>query len=318
MLNWAKRFTRIGQDGFQLARALLQNTTSSGKRTVSFKPLLLEHARKSNTIANSLLQVDKQVGLVKYYGVMGYFKERLQTSNKVETSAFSFSTDKSQTSTSDGQSTARVAFMITSSMKEELSEDLGYQTDQIKQMTPLQASLVLRHKITPETLAEQLPILEQEYRELKKEEQEQRQLEIRKQEATQDDLDGQNEEEQQQQQGKEKQTLALDKSSQSQAPPSQETSYWLSDPSKSRFGYMSSNTLIFPNSENNGFGSFWFEVVETNTESGEKSRVGLYQDEREAELGLQTRQEIADRKSRPLKYDMLAVDKNQIFSQKEN
>ena len=65
-------------------------------------------------------------------------------------------------------------------------------------------------------------------------------------------------------------------------------------------------------SQHNKIGTFfsaseWFEVTETNAK-GETSRVGLYQDQAEAELGLLTRQDIAEAKKTNLKFGMNRID----------
>lgn len=71
--------------------------------------------------------------------------------------------DDDGSSYSAGGGGAKVAFMITSSMKQELKDKLGYDADQIKQMTPQQASIVLYHAVSPDTFDGRLPILEEEF-----------------------------------------------------------------------------------------------------------------------------------------------------------
>ncbi|KAL3923707.1 MAG: hypothetical protein SGARI_006166 [Bacillariaceae sp.] len=48
-------------------------------------------------------------------------------------------------------------------MKKDLEVNLEYSADEIKKMTPLQASLVLNNGIKPEEYEETLPKLEEEY-----------------------------------------------------------------------------------------------------------------------------------------------------------
>jgi hypothetical protein len=72
--SWAKRLTKVGRDGYNLARVVVQN------RGANVRPLLLEQAfREANTVATGLLKVDKEVGLVKYHGLLGYLQQRLQS-----------------------------------------------------------------------------------------------------------------------------------------------------------------------------------------------------------------------------------------------
>jgi hypothetical protein len=320
--QWTKQFTRVGRDGYHLARAIIQDTTAT--RAVSFKPVLLEHARQSNAVANSLLQVDKHVGLVRYYGVMGYVKQQWQPALKGEdadTSTLSFSTSATATTTT---ATARVAFMITASMKEELAEKLGYAIDQVKQMTPLQASLVLHHQITPDVLEEQLPIVEQQYEEQKEEEQRQRELEIKAKENLHQEMELKKKQEQlkrqEKQQQQQQQQEQVEQQQQQQVAIEGGTSFSKQLPKRSfsgenAFGYHSSNLLLSPESDpDNEFANFWFEIIETNNETDEISRVGLYHDEKEALIGLETRQDIAYRKGRPLEFEMRPVDKKTLFS----
>jgi hypothetical protein len=328
--QWTKQFTRFGRDGYHLATAIIQDTTA--KRAVSFKPVLLQHARQSNAVANSLLQMDKQVGLVRYYGVMGYVKQRWQPALKGEDadkSSLSFSTSATATTTTSTTGTARVAFMITASMKEELADKLGYDIDQVKQMTPLQASLVLHHQITPDVFEEQLPIAEQEYEVQRVEEQRQRELEIKEKEKLhqemelkkkQEQLKRQEEEQQQQQQQGQQQEPVEQQQHQQVVAIEGGTSFSQqlgirAFSGENAFGYHSPNLLLSPESDpENEFSSFWFEVIETNNETDEISRVGLYNDEQEALIGLETRQDIAQRKGRPLEFEMRPVDRTSLFS----
>lgn len=61
---------------------------------------------------------------------------------------------------------ARVAFMVTAAMRQELTERLAYSEEQIKRLTPLQASLVLHHDVPSHEVESKLPDLEQEHLEM--------------------------------------------------------------------------------------------------------------------------------------------------------
>jgi hypothetical protein len=71
-------------------------------------------------------------------------------------------TDTTTTTSTSVPVAAKVAFMVTGRMKEQLLE-LGYTPDQIKQFKPIEASLLLEHNVPPEQQAEQLPQLVQDY-----------------------------------------------------------------------------------------------------------------------------------------------------------
>jgi len=273
MSKWAQNFTRLGRDGYNLARAVVQH------RGTNVKPLLLEHARQSNSVAHSLLSADKEVNLMRYHGFPGYFKQRFQTTSALTTSDGESSTTTSSNATKP-QSGAKVAFMVTASMKQELSERLGYDTDQIKSMTPLQASLILNESISPADMESKLPAAEQAYEEQRRKEEEEARIKAEKEQQEIDMV--------------KQQPIAGDSGS---------TQLFGG-------GYMSNNEL--DEVQNSSIGAFfsaseWFEVRET-TPDGKTSRVGLYQDKEEAELGLKTRRDIAEAKQTNLKFDLHRID----------
>jgi hypothetical protein len=281
MSHWAKNFTRLGRDGYNLARVVVQHRGSN------MKPILLDHARQSNSIATSLLHVDKEVGLVKYYGLSGYVKQRLQSTSALTTSEGDASESASSPSVTSRSSTAKIAFMVTASMKQDLSERLGYDAEQIKAMTPLQASLILNNSIKPEEMDTKLPIAEQEY-----------------------DMQRQKEEEEARLGAEQEQQHAVSVDYQ----PAESTGTVKIADSQTQFfgkgGYRSRNELEETRSSNIGAffsASEWFEVTEINAK-GESSRVGLYQIKEEAELGLQTRQGIAAAKHTNLKFEVHRID----------
>jgi hypothetical protein len=282
MSHWAKNFTRVGRDGYNLARAVVQHRGSN------VKPILLDHARNSNSIATSLLHVDKEVGLVKYYGLSGYLKQRLQsTSALVASDDYSSSSEASSpAATSSGGSTAKIAFMVTASMKQDLSERLGYDADQIKAMTPLQASLILNESIKPEEMDTKLPIAEQEYEAQRQKDEDEARLRA----------------DQEQQSSDYQNKVSVDY--QQAASTGSSTQFF------GQGGYMSRNELEDIRGSNIGAffsASEWFEVTEINSK-GESSRVGLYQDKEEAELGLQTRQDIAAAKNTSIKFELHRIN----------
>lgn len=81
-----------------------------------------------------------------------------------ETSPNHHDDDTTATISNNNKKKKKIAFMITSSMKQELQEDrLGYSAEQIKKMTPLQASLVLNHQVTAKRYDETIGVLEEKY-----------------------------------------------------------------------------------------------------------------------------------------------------------
>lgn len=58
---------------------------------------------------------------------------------------------------------ARVAFMITAAQRSALVNKLGYTAHQIKQLTPLEATIILEHSIQPIEMESRLKTLVQEY-----------------------------------------------------------------------------------------------------------------------------------------------------------
>lgn len=277
MSQWAKNFTRLGRDGYNLARAVVQHRGSN------VKPILLDHARQSNSVATSLLHVDKEVGLVRYYGLSGYLKQRFQSTSSLPVPAVATGEDDSR---GDGGKTGKIAFMVTASMKQELSERLGYDAEKIKTMTPLQASLILNESIEPNEMATKLPMAEAEYElQRQKEEAEARE----RAEQLQQDL------------------LTVDRQP---AASMAKVDFGVTQFFGVGEGYMSRDEL--PDRQNSNIGEFfsgseWFEVTETNA-AGETSRVGLYLDKNEAELGLKTRRDIAEAKKTSLTFDIHRMD----------
>ncbi|KAL3943707.1 MAG: hypothetical protein SGBAC_002214 [Bacillariaceae sp.] len=333
MSRWAKQVKRVGRDGFQLARAIFKDSTT--KRAVSFKPVLLDQARQSNMVANSLLRVDQQIGLVRYYGIVQYFQRqfraRFSSSSSLPPSTTSEGSSSATTETvaaSSQPNKARIAFMITGSMKQELNEQLGYDLEaDIKKMTPLQASLILHHRITPDEVEEKLSLVEEEFEKQREEDaaKQQQEAEEREKQRAAQLLDMKKAEALRKEQGE----AGVQASTQASAPVSADASVQQETPvppssaprplsisalSAAADGFQSSNALLSPSSTDvNGFGESWFEVIETNSDTGESSRVGLYQEEDEAILGLETRQGIAERKETNLTFELKPVEKSAIF-----
>ena len=330
MSRWVNSIKTYGRDSLSLVSAVwnhARNGSSGGnnKRMTALKPVLLDQAKQSNRVANSILQIDKQVGLVRYYGVSEFLKRHFQQRQ----ASLSFSSlpgggggssgdgireEGTLSSISDSSPTpnkATIAFMVTASMKEELKTRLGYEMDEIKSMTPLQASLILSYGVEPNQREEQLPILEQEYNVQREQEQQEHLEKIAKEEEK----------------WEEKSSLA---SSSSNSTPSSDydaaaaaatTTSSSTEPTSEVSATPSLLTSNSPGSKSrnvrgdenyDGFGDIWFEVTETNNNTGESTRVGLYLCEDEALLGKEVRQDIADRKNIDSTFESHRITKEEL------
>lgn len=330
MSRWAKQITRVGRDSFQLAEAIFRDSTT--KRAVSFKPVLLDQARQSNSVAHSLLNLDRQIGLVRYYGIMGYFRQQWQArfSSSLPPSS-SYSTTSETSSVSD-PNRARIAFMITGSMKQELIEKLGYLEDDIKKMTPLQASLILHHRISADEKDEKLPDLQAEY-----EKQQEEEALRQKQDAEQREKLRAAKMAEFKREDELRKSQQASSSTESPTETTERTVHQIPDPlsysavtekAKSSYSSVAGNAEMFqssnllespPDGGAPGYGFFgdtWFEVIEHNPKTGQSNRVGLYLDEEEAKLGFQTRQEIAERQRTDLTFELNPVERSTLFASK--
>jgi hypothetical protein len=190
--RWTQSISRASRNGMALSRAVYgamqqgKGATSTASETI--KSVLLVEARREplpNNLAISILKIDKEVGLVRYWGLAEYLKQNQPAfsfasfSSKLFSGNISSVTDSADnisnnnndvvdTSAARGggasprptHGAARVAFMITSSMKRDLIDGLGYQASVVKGMTPKQASLVLHHRLSSDSYDEKIPGLE--------------------------------------------------------------------------------------------------------------------------------------------------------------
>jgi hypothetical protein len=283
MSRLVKSISRISHDSMTLSRALwaARNKTSSSGFTMmtTLKPVLLDQARQSNRVATSLLRIEKGYGWLKYLGIRGCIQQYIRILSSPFSSGGSLSDSSAPLDVHNNGaintfSKTTIAFMITTSMKQKLQETMGYSMDQIKKMTPLQASLVLNHQVPPADFGEQLPLLEKEY--------EQEQEEWRKQENQRLKLELECQGRQQEQ---ENQSLDVPVDN-GQLPPKDT----VIDTSSS----FSPEQLASAIGVKSGFEDTWYEVVEVKPD-GDSVRQGLYPNTAEAELGLETRELIRNR-----------------------
>ena len=235
----------LGYDSMQLLSNVVRSSSS-------VKDVVVDQARQSNRAAVLWLNLEKEAGLIRYHGFVGYLKKQRNnvlvagwtTSRFGSTKAMEQHNPSSQTPKQQ-QSVAKVAFMITAAQKSELSNTLGYSTEQIKKLKPVEAALILQHQIPPADPEGQLPQLLTEHNNnalLSSQSQQQPKQTQAKQEDAEIDL--------------------LNESFLEKAP-------------------TPSSVL----SRNHSRNDLWFEVVET-AEDGTETIHGLYRDEEEANVCL--------------------------------
>ena len=117
----------------------------------------------SNSLAMTLLKVDKEIVYMKYEGLSQYFTKRFQdstmkrkmfnplpTADTCSTGATTTSTASTSSSTNRSTSTsnqrkARIAFMITKQQKQILSQRFHYTPTMIKTLKPTEALLIIEN-----------------------------------------------------------------------------------------------------------------------------------------------------------------------------
>ena len=155
----------LGSESFHLATAMWKKRSGETARDV-----LVNQAR-FNGVATSFLKIDREIGLYKYLGFAGYLREKqIGASNPLTRRLLSYGGTNGgdgdpNGKKKDNKKVAKVAFMITSSQRLELSERLGYQPEDIKKLKPVEASLLLANNVTPGEKDEKLGGLMQEYNE---------------------------------------------------------------------------------------------------------------------------------------------------------
>ncbi len=279
------------------------------------KSVLLQQARRDpvpNSMAITMLKIDKEIGLVKYWGFAEYLRQNQ--------SLFSFSTisarlmnQKADSTNSDGShddtidsastgggsevaknptnsaSTARIAFMITSSMKSDLVDGLGYQASDVKGMTPQQASLVLHHRLAPESYEEEISNLEKEFEEEQEKRQREQQQELQTLESSEEELA----------ESKSSTNGSSDSLVQASEESNGESTTLLIESSSSHKNEDAPSPPTpqqhtLDDIEIRGDTDLWYEVVEIQEDGVERNEIrhGLYKDRDEAVLGLEARQDI--------------------------
>ena len=275
----------MGVDGVHLLSALVRKQNGETARDV-----LVTHARLSNGVATSFLKLDKEVGLMRYCGFRGYLREKQIgvslphfAKRLIYGSTSTIGTggdpgDPSDPKKKDKKNVAKVAFMITSTQRIELSERLGYRAKDIKKLKPVEASLILQHNVSPTEVDDKLAGLVQDYNDTLAREHQEAKLEAEK--------------------------LASQNLAMAQTPFHQESS----DKEDTLFGNIqreATNEGKEISSDENqsssaltGATRLWFEVVETRVSDGSAIPVALYKNEEEAKMCLELKEGFSARRAR--------------------
>jgi hypothetical protein len=287
-----------GLDSAKLAQSLYQSWR------VHPKPLtLLLHDHLENPVAVKLLSVHKEYNLLRYYGFRGYLQNRRNAVAAIKSesadSSSSFTAD-APAAPSSTQSVARISFMVTSRMKEELVKDLGYSPEFIAKLKPVEASLLLQHQVrdaSPETLAQLVQAHEEEQEAAARKRQEEIDNEQRTcTEQTQPAPEVQSAE-------MESTNVSSESNVQTKDEESKPSLLSNLESQRTFYGSSSSTPLAVATATNSG-GRVWYELIERAVpESGEEEEeavvMGLYTTEKDALEGLEAHQFLAERNRRP-------------------
>jgi hypothetical protein len=254
------------------------------------RDVVLAQARLTNGVAVSFLKADREVGLVRYCGVLGYLREKNigESWPPVVKRLLYGSQSQSSPPKKETKKVGRVAFMITSTQRAELSERLGYQADHIKMLKPVEASLILEHHLSPSE-DEKLKGLVKEYNDELVRQHQEAKLEAERIESispsssstmtTQTPLETEIMSE-----VKEDPLLLASQRFESDARAPDAARSFLDNDSEA-----STSSID---------GTEWYEVVEIMVSDGSETPVALYRNEDEAQFCLELKEEFAERHAR--------------------
>ena len=140
-------------------RQILQQTVNGASGTSATSNIT------SNSLAMTLLKVDKEIVYMKYEGLSQYFTKRFQDSTMkrkmfnplptadtcstgattTATASTSSSTNRSTSTSTSNQRKARIAFMITKQQKQILAQRFHYTPTMIKTLKPTEALLIIEN-----------------------------------------------------------------------------------------------------------------------------------------------------------------------------
>jgi hypothetical protein len=257
------------------------------------RDVMVAQARLTNRVAVSFLKADREVGLLRYWGVIGYLREKNIGDSWPPVArrllyggsppVLPNSAPQNNKKETNQKKVGRVAFMITSTQRAELSDRLGYEPDHIKMLKPIEASLILEHGLSPSENEKLKGLVKEHNDELVRQHQEAK-LEAERVESisfsstvAQTPLTAQMSEE------KEDPLLLGSKRFESEPAP---------DPARSFLDHDSEP------STSSSDGTEWYEVIENRVSDGSETPVALYRNEDEAQLCLELKEEFAKRHAR--------------------
>ncbi|GFH50069.1 hypothetical protein CTEN210_06545 [Chaetoceros tenuissimus] len=124
-------------DSKTLTQEALQHKPTS---RIATRQLLQTQVSNDNQVAESLLKLDKELVLLEYHGVGDYVKQKFSREEQV------IQVNKNEASDEKGK-VGKVAFMITKQQKQVLKQSLNYSDQDIKGMKPVEAMLLMEHKV---------------------------------------------------------------------------------------------------------------------------------------------------------------------------
>lgn len=157
----SRRLLLYATDTYKLSslvvrRVLLAKPATLAAYREKTRQLLLDQSvgpASVNRAAVKLLEWDRELNLIRYYGVGEYAKRWWASRSRPTRSAFSSDQPAESISTNGERvdeekgSVARVAFMITARQRRELSSSLGYDPQDIRSFKPIEALLLLEHGV---------------------------------------------------------------------------------------------------------------------------------------------------------------------------
>lgn len=171
------------------------SSSSPSSSTTTLKDVFLRQASPphGNRLAAQFLLAEREWSLLRYYGLQQYGRRLLDQTRAAAASgggrslaaeagaaadtttagtsaapaasagvAASSAGDAASSSTAangTGGKKAKVAFMVTAQMKQELTGELRYTAAQVRLLTPVEASLILEHRVDPAEAEARLPAL---------------------------------------------------------------------------------------------------------------------------------------------------------------
>lgn len=279
--SWSARWNHLLQKASTASRESWQLLADYTTRR-NWKQVLLDH-RSSNEVAIRLLSMEKEWSLLRYHGFRGYLKQRSKalttatTSSNTDSDALSplSAATKSLPSTT---TTAQISFMITTAMKQELM-DVGYTEADIRKLNPIQATLILRHGVSPQEQEDRLPLLLQQHEvdmqllaQQQQEEAERQRMEVERQQ----------------------QSVVVSPPPSAVEQPSGLASWFTRSASRNQLSSLRASSTV------------WYELVETQAVDGvvQENVVGLFVSLEEAQLGKETQQHFELRRNVQRNYEI--------------